>query len=292
MWIGVTKRFTAIQENLALTEDQIADAKTKAAGITTCLNSVYWNSTSETENRLNVGSWGKRTIVRPPSDLDLLFVLPVEVYHRFNERTGNKQSQLLQEVKYYLEQTYPDTDMRGDGQVIMVNFLSFNVEVAPAFPLEGGGYWICDTNDGGRYKKTNPALELANIDASNAAANWNTRKLIKMMKCWKRECSVPLRSFHLELLAVEFLAQWEFREKSEFYHDWMSRDFFGWLIGRANTYLSHPDETIWLGEEWKSRTESAYSRAKYACDYEHADNVEEAGREWQKIFGTMIPIYV
>jgi len=36
---------------------------------------------------------------RPPRDVDALFLLPDDVYFRFQQRSGNRQSQLLQEVK-------------------------------------------------------------------------------------------------------------------------------------------------------------------------------------------------
>jgi hypothetical protein len=45
---------------------------------------------------------------------------------------GNRPATaLLQEVKNRLARTYPNTDMSGDGQVVLVNFGSYNVEVVP-----------------------------------------------------------------------------------------------------------------------------------------------------------------
>ena len=69
----------------------------------------YWGTSSETDHLELVGSWAKGTPVRPPRDVDFIFLLPIEVYHRFEQRTGNKQSQLLQEVKSALLDTYPQT---------------------------------------------------------------------------------------------------------------------------------------------------------------------------------------
>ena len=63
------------------------------------------------------------------------------------------------EVKECLLKTYPNTEMRGDGQVVMVKFLTYNVEVAPAFQLNTGKYWICNTNNGGSYTTTDPQEE-------------------------------------------------------------------------------------------------------------------------------------
>ena len=71
----------------------------------------------------------------------------------------------------------------------------------------------------------------------------------------------------------------------------MVRDFFGHLVGKANSHLTVPGtgEIMWIGDAWKSRAESAQSRASKACQYE-ADNMPySAGDEWQKIFGDFIP---
>ena len=49
-------------------------------------------------------------------------------------------------------------------------------------------------------------------------------------------------------------------------------------------------EAIWLGDAWLSKAQTAYSRALKACTYENENENVLAGTEWQKIFGTMIPL--
>jgi hypothetical protein len=99
------------------------------------------------------------------------------VYYRYQQRPGNKQSQLLQEGRGILLQTYPNTRMRGDGQVVVVPFASYGVEVVPAFQLTSGEFWICDTNEGGRYKTVDPSAEITYVSTSNQATNGNTKAL-------------------------------------------------------------------------------------------------------------------
>jgi hypothetical protein len=219
-----------------------------------------------------------------------MFVLPYSAYERFAKYTGNKQSALLQEVKAVLQVTYPQTDMRGDGQVVMVRFNTFNVEVVPAFLLESGQYWICETIDGGRYKVTDPTAESNQIESVDAAHNRNLRVVVRMLKVWQQECNVPLKSFQLELLATEFIRSSPWGSNSYFWYDWIIRDFFAFLKGKVNQYVFVPgtNEAINLGEDWKSRCESAYDRAVRACEYERVDQVSLAGDEWKKIFGDMI----
>lgn len=287
----VAERFDTFLANLLLTAEQVSDGDTKHRGVRRCLNRHYYGQPSETGNSLLVGSWGKDTTIRPPRDIDVLFELPASVYHRFETRPGNKQSQLLQEVKSVLLGTYPGTDMRGDGQVVVVPFASYALEVVPAFLLTDGQYWICDTNGGGRYKTTHPKAEIAAVAESDQKTNGNTRALIRMMKRWQEYCSVPLKSFWLELLAIEFLTTWPHAGHSSVYYDWMVRDFFGFLVSKAGLYVFVPGtwDLVWLGDAWKSRAESAQGRAKKACELE-GEFTCLAGDEWQKVFGALIPM--
>lgn len=238
-----------------------------------------------------IGSWGKNTAIRPPRDVDLYFLLPPMMYHRFEGYLWNRQSALLQEVRNVLGVTYPDTVMRGDGQVVVVRFGSYAVEVVPAFLLQNGRYWICDTHDGGTYKQTDPWAEIQHIDAVDQINNHNLRPLIRMLKVWQEYCSVPITSFQLELLAAEFLEQSPWRLRDFFWFDWIIRDVFAYLYHRANSIIVVPgtNEFLPLGAAWQSRAETAYYRATRACDYEKDNLVVAAGEEWQKIFGQQIP---
>jgi Second Messenger Oligonucleotide or Dinucleotide Synthetase domain len=290
-WIAVHERFRRFDETVALTAEQQRDGQTKYAGVVSRLNREYYRTDSGNENSFRVGSWSKGTAVRPPRDVDVYFLLPFPVYSRFERYAWNKQSALLQEVKEILKSSFPNTDLRADGQVVVVNFESFGIEVVPAFRLmTQGRYWICDTSTGGSYKETAPWNEvefLNNADLNNAK---NARPMIRMLKTWQYSCDVPIKSFHLELLATEFLAQSPWRLKNWFYFDWLMRDFFVFLFHRAHGTIIVPgtSEVIFLGNAWQSYATSAYRRAARACDLEYENRIFEAGEEWQKIFGSMI----
>lgn len=288
----VSQRFDTFLSNISLTTEQEQDGIKKHSGVRSCLNKHYFNITSESANSRLVGSWGKWTRVRPPRDIDVLFVLPHAVYQRYEGKVGNKQSQLLQEVKSVLSNTYSTTKMRADGQVVVVPFASYAVEVAPAFKLTNGRYWICDTNDGGKYKETDPDAEIQAISASDTQYKGNTRHLIKMMKKWQAYCSVPLKSFLVELVAIEFISSWQHHGNTSVYYDWMVRDFLQHLINKAGSYVLVPGtyEIIWLGSDWKSRAESAYSRAVKGCQYEADNKNTDAWWEWHNIFGDDVPL--
>lgn len=293
-WIGVTKRFRGFHNNLLLTAEQRSDGKTKHEGVRKCLNSHYYDVASTTANSFLIGSWGKFTRVRPPRDIDVYFVLPYSVYERFEEYKGNKQSALLQEVKNVLGKTYSTTRMRGDGQVVVVDFTTISVEVVPAFKLKNGQYWICDTHDGGKYMTTDPKAEADYISTVHNQTNENLRKVVRMLKAWQSHRNVPLKSFYLELLAADFLSSSEWRKNDYFYYDWIFRDFFKYLKSKSGGILFVPgtDEIIYLGSDWLTKAESAHKWSLEACDLEKDNYVTLAGAEWQKIFGNQIPISV
>lgn len=288
--MGVSERFTIFLSNIRLTDVQKSDGATKRESVCSALNRKYYSSTSGTDNSFYVGSWGKLTRIRPPRDVDVLFKLPNAVYERFQGKTGNKQSQLLQEVKNVLVVSFPKTEISGDGPVVLVPFQSYAVELLPAFVLTSGQYWIPITANGGSYKTFDPSAEIKHIKDSNGKTN-NTLDLVRMLKCWQAYCSVPLKSFYIELLAVKFLDQWEHAGKSKTYYDWMTRDFFAWVVNQAGGTLYVPGtwESLPLGDAWKSKAQTAYDRAAKATQHE-ADNLPyTAGEEWQKSFGADIP---
>jgi hypothetical protein len=290
-WVAVRQRFSQFHQNTSLTLLQKIDGRTKLSGVLTCLNSHYYGLSSGEANSVLIGSWGKDLATRPPRDVDTYFVLPPDVYHRFQNRLGNCQSALLQEVRGVLLPSNPNTTIQADRHVVLVSFGSYAVEVVPAFRLTDGCYWICDTSGVGRYKVTNPDAEARYIHQIDLACNGNLRPLIRMLKGWQRYCSVPIKSFHLELVAAEFLAQSPWRQYNYFWFDWITRDFFAYLYWKASTTIAVPGsaEKIDLGVEWQSRALTAWSRAHKACDLDLKNFVDAAGEEWQKIFGDDMP---
>lgn len=204
---------------------------------------------------------------------------------------GNKQAQLLQEVKEVLERTYPRTSIRSDRNVVLVPFDSYAVEVVPGFETADGKYLVPDSSGGGKYTTSDYLAEAQAIAASDNAYNGNTRHLVRMMKCWQGYCSVPAKSFWLEVLATDFIAQWVYKGKGTVYYDWMVRDFLAYLKSKRNSFIISPGvyNIIWLGEAWFSRAETAYDRALKAIEHDAADRPYSGSGEWQKIFGADFP---
>ncbi len=144
--------------------------------ITKAVNSEFWGSSSETANSLYVGSYGRGTATAH-SDLDVLLSLPRDEYERYDMYRSNGQSRLLQAVKFAVVEGYSRTDVRADGQVVVVNFSDgMKFELLPAFEhVRGwetfGGYDYPDSNMGGRWLATYPKAEQDAMRAKNITSN-------------------------------------------------------------------------------------------------------------------------
>jgi hypothetical protein len=67
------------------------------------------------------------------------------VFYRVDKLLGNKQSQLLQEVKNAMFFTFSRTPLRADGPIIAAPFSSYHVEVIPGFIRNDGAYLMAHT---------------------------------------------------------------------------------------------------------------------------------------------------
>jgi len=301
-WSFVRSRFQRLLSNIEPTSLQFEDVETKAAGVLSCLNREYWPGGVVQGDTVHLlaGSWRKKTRSRCSSDIDIIYFLPWEMYRRYEARLGNKQSAILQEIKNVLMLSYPGTDIRCDGPTIIMSFWSYKVEIVPAFrasntprDINDPGFQalLCDTNNGGRYKPIAPTADCQKLLLHDQAANGDLCALIRMAKIWKYYCSVPIKSFYMEQLGIEFLAQWSSKGKGVGWYDWMLRDFFAYMLTRQNGhgFLPVTNEVFFYGNGWASRAETAFKAASRACSHEQLDHNGLAGEEWQKIFGTYIP---
>ncbi len=226
--MGLAEWFSDFCSNIQVKDDNSISHRYKR--ITRRLNTEYWDTNSDTSHSLYVGSYGRNTAIQGISDLDMIFQLPYPVYEKYDNYSGNGQSALLQDVKKSIEKTYSTTNIKADGQVIVVPFddgISF--EVVPAFINKDDSYTFPSANYGGSWKVTNPKPEIKAIRDRNNTCNGNLIRLCRMMRSWKRKRIVPIGGLLIDTLAYQFLENWEFRDKSYFFYDYMSRDFFKWM---------------------------------------------------------------
>ena len=174
-----------------------------------------------------VGSFGRHTANGRISDVDMIFEMPRSLKSTYDDYLGNGQSAYLQSVKNSIAKTYWNTKLKGDGQIIQINFSDkMMMEFLPAFKNDDDSYTYADSNSGGSWKKTNPIPEINAVNTGNSLTNNNLKRLCRMARAWKYYCNVPINGLLLDSLAYRFLANWSERDKSYLYYDWMNRDFF------------------------------------------------------------------
>ncbi len=182
------------------------DIDTKYKRICKKLNQYYYKSDSDSDNSKPVGSIGRGTAIKNISDLDMLFKIPKTTFDKFNAYENQGQSQLLQEIKNVLIETYPRSYIKGDGQVVVIDFSTQHLEILPAFYIGNNTYKFPDTKDGGSWKETKPDLEIKAIKDADKA-NGILINLCKMIRAWKNETGVNLNGLLIDTLVYNFLKE-------------------------------------------------------------------------------------
>lgn len=276
-------------DNLAI--QNIDDIFVTFRGVTKKCNQAFWNSESEKDHATKVGSFGRGTAINGTSDLDMLFVLPDELYTQYDEYEGNGQSALLQKVKDVLLEKYPTSDITADGQVIKFNHTKFLIEILPCFSLVDGSFRFANTNNGGSWEITKPIEEIEEINRLNSETGGVLKNLCKMIRAWKNKNGVPIGGFLIDTLCFRFLSDEAGFHKIEMdeYAD-MCLSFF--------TYLADQDEEqeYWLapGSNQRVYKKSNFvpkaKKARNNCEKAIENEEKESARSyWKRIFGRPFP---
>lgn len=180
--------------------------------ITKAINKEFWDSSSDENHSMYVGSYGRGTAVTT-SDIDMLVELPENEYKRFDSAKGNGQSRLLQAVKNAIQSTYQRTNISADGQVIVILFAdNMKIEVLPAFAKTDiwgkTSYVYPDTNMGGNWRSTDPKAEQAALNQKNTTSYGLLKDTCKHIEV--SEIMILAVIIFLELLLIVLcMQQWE-----------------------------------------------------------------------------------
>lgn len=292
--MSISEKFQTFCTNLRMSQTVVNNVSSRYKQITKRLNLEFYGSDSETLHSLYVGSYGRGTAIHV-SDIDMLFVLPYSVYTQYNAYSYNGQSSLLQAVKTAICKTYSTSYLGADGQVIKLDFTDgISFEIVPCFLNNDGSYTFPDSNDGGSWKVTNPKPEISEIARANSnVCNNNLRRLCRMARAWKDTWNVPIGGLLIDTLAYNFLSNWTHKGNSYTYYDWMTRDFFQYLMNQNTT------QQYWLAPgsnqramrkgnfEYKAR--QCYNLSLEALVYEGKNMEWSANQKWREIYGTKFP---
>lgn len=291
--MSVSDYFSTFCTNLRMSEDTVSKIQYRYHQITKRINLDYWDSTSEIQHSLYVGSYGRGTEIWT-GDIDIIVQLPYETYKKFNAYSSNGQSALLQEVKSVLQKTYSTSYLKGDGQVIGINFTgNIDFEIVPAFINKDGSYTYPDSNNGGSWKITDPKKEIEAMNYRNIITNKNLKRLCRMVRAWKEKCNVPISGILIDTLAYKFIEDYTHKDKSFLYYDYMSRDFFKYLkdLDKEQEYWLAPGSSryVWKTENFQAKAKTAYDNAIEAISNYDKEYFYSAKLKWREIYGTKFP---
>lgn len=263
--------------------DNFDDINTSLEGIAKKLNQ---KDNSTTDNYLMVGSMGRNTSIKGESDIDVIYELPDEVFERFDDYESNGQSQLLNEIRDVLKEKYPSTDIKGDGQVVVISFTKYKIELVPGFKQDNNSYKYPDTHDSGSWKITKPILEIE--EANNMINNTSTyRDICQMIREWKANNGVTICGLLIDTLIKDFLdnnPEYKWKSKSDYYE----------LLKSVFKYLSDQDENR---KQWnamgsnqiiENKNFNFIKKGKKA--YNKLSNSTDESSTLRELFGSRFPI--
>jgi hypothetical protein len=292
--MSVSEIFQTFCNNLRMSDSIVSNVRYRYKRITKQLNLDFRNLSSDTAYSLYVGSYGRGTDIHV-SDIDMIIELPYSVYEKYDKYSTNGQSALLQAVRDSIKNTYSTTHIRSDGQVVQLNFDDgICYEIVPGFlNKDGESFTYPDANNGGSWKVTRPRAEINGIRNGDSQSNNNLKRLCRMTRAWKDQWSIPMGGLLIDTLAYNFIKQWEYRDRSFVFYDWMNRDFFKYLKDQD------PDKRYWLAVgsnqylyrkgSFEDKALCCYNIAQEAIEHQNNDRSWSAKQKWREIYGTKFP---
>lgn len=282
--------FKQFRQNISVANSDAIS--TSYCQITNRLNKDFWNLDSDSTHRLQVGSYGRNTAIHGVSDLDMVFELPSSVYERFSKVKGNGPSQLLQEVRESLKKTYPNTKIKGDGQVVVIDFAKYRVEVLPAFRQADGQYRYGDTHDNGSWDNyCNPRAEIDALNIRNSMSNRNLKHVCKMLRAWKNYVGAPMSGMLIDTLAYNFFkGNSSYNDKSYAAYPELLRDIFSYLGNQPEQeYWKAPGSLSRVGTKGKFQRKANKAATKCQSAIDEEKETKKAAL-WKEIFGRRFPV--
>lgn len=270
----------------------LSEMETTVGEIAKKLNKNYYDLDGDkTSHMYIVGSIGRETAIKGVSDLDILFDLPDEVFKKFDAYEEKKQSSLLQEVKNVLKKRYPNTDISGDGQVVVIKFSKYTVELVPGFKQSDDRFKYPDTNNGGSWKYTDPLSEIEESKKTSEDTDNNFKYIANMLRAWKNKQGFKFGGLLIDTITYKFL-----NEKTDYRN--ISFDSYLDMTKALFKYIKNlnKDQAYWhaLGSNQQvyncdkgkfiTKAEKAYKQLK-----DLTENSSDVNKKLRQIFGTQFP---
>lgn len=263
-------------------------AKSHRASIEACLRNEFG-----LKRFVRIGSFGNSTSVSRYSDVDYLACIPTSQLTQVSTST-------LVKVRSALDRRFPHTGVGVNCPAVTVPFGTRKSEITEIVPAdeigEQNGFKIYDIADcSGGWMKASPDAHNAYVRSIDAKLNGKVKPLIRFIKAWKYFRSVPISSFYLELR----IAKYAEGEAAIVY--WLDvRRVLKLLLDAGLAGMQDPMSVSGLISACKSealradalsKLDTAYTRAKKACDAVADGRISEAFDWWRLLFNDEFPNY-
>lgn len=198
---------------------------------------------------------------------------------------------------------YSRSEVKRAGEAVVLNLVSkdWSFDIVPCFhtvtEADGRSYYLIP-NGKGRWKKTDPRIDRANVQQINQNKNGRVLELVRLAKRWnktKRAYTIP--SYLLEAMILNHcsteteLPQWidvRFRDALRYIANHITNPVYDPknIQGDINT-ISYIDQRI-----LSQKSHDDYNKACEALEFETQDNNHEKSiNKWTEIFGREFPQY-
>ena len=224
------------------------------------------------------GSYIRGTMIRPINDIDVFAVIDDTDYY-INGQVPNPQS-VLTSFKNYLNSIGDYKDKcRQDRPCITIDLSKLHIDVLPA--LRHAGALSIPDSSLTRWIFTDPKTHNQNFSDMDRRCNYKAKDIVKAVKRWKNDRSLPLPSFQTEVIAIYIFNLFPFKNAEEGIRLWFEHAE-GYLTqgmsGSYNQYLTVRDAI--------RDTKSKLNQAKIYVD---DGNQAAATKIWKEVFQRDFP---
>jgi len=252
------------------------------------LSRDYWSGRMEEQNCLVFGSFGRYTAIRETPFVDILVRYPAQSAEDFIRELPNA----VKGIKEIAHSTFPDMKAGQSDIRLQASFSDrTQMNIFPAY-LHEDGRFLFPHPDGGNKPLLSPMqLELNTFHELNRECNNNLALLCRMLRAWKLAQKLTIPGFVIDAMAYYFIGDWEHRDKSYMYFDFLCRDFFAYLNQNNATEWQLPGsrQVITVEPVDKELLSHCHILALQAIEADRQGMARTARRHWGEIFGESFP---
>lgn len=274
--------FETFLNNLAVKNR--SDISRRYKEITKVLNREFRNSDSETDNCLQIGSFGRNTAIDGISDLDMLYILPNNVESNYKDEEGPRE--ILTKVKEIILARYPRTDVKVNRCIVSVSYTNFHIEVQPVFEQSDGSFSYPDTYTQ-NWKITKPREEICELNKIDKLQNGIIKALCKMTRAWKNKSGTAIGGLLIDTLVYNFFN--EHNDYANSNYPTVCRDFFYYLSKEEDKqyYLAlGSNQRVKVQKPFQKKAKRAYDMSVNALN---ESDIRKQAQIWRDIFGNYFP---